>query len=100
MDVKVTFVTHEGGPERLLADAELYFPDGPLAGMKMVGFSLWQSPDGEVYVTFPSRSFGSSTERRYFEYLRSGNTDDPGAGPRRVKEWIKDAFDAYRKEAR
>ena len=39
--------------------------------MKLVGFSLWRSAEGEVYVTFPSRAFGASNDRRYFEFLRS-----------------------------
>jgi hypothetical protein len=39
--------------------------------MKLVGFCLWKSPEGEIYVTFPSRAFGAGQERRYFDYLRS-----------------------------
>jgi hypothetical protein len=88
----VQFVERESGPERLVCEAEVVFGegDGPLAGMKLVGFSLWRSPDGEVYVTFPSRAFGAGSERRYFDYLRSveGNPSDT----RRVKEWVLDQF--------
>ncbi len=88
----VEFIDHVSGPERHVCDAELIFDeaDAPLAGMKLCGFSLWQSPDGDLYVTFPSRAFGAGNERRYFEYLRSAMGDP--AQPKRVKEWILAAF--------
>jgi hypothetical protein len=69
--MRVQFVTRENGPERLVCEAEILFGDGPLAGAKLVGFSLWKGPDGEVYVTFPSRAFGAGNDRKYFDYLRS-----------------------------
>ena len=75
--MRVQFVTKENAPERLVCEAELIFDDnlGPLTGMKLVGFCLWRSPEGEVYVTFPSRAFGAGNERRYFDYLRSAEGD-------------------------
>lgn len=94
MKISVNFVQREGNPERLVAEAEIVFGEdcGPLAGMKLVGFSLWRSPDGEVYVTFPSRAFGSGSDRRFFDYLRSvdGNADATKA----VKAWIKEQWEA------
>ncbi len=50
--------------ERPVTEAEVHFEEGPLAGAKLVGFCLWKSPEGEVYVTFPSRAFGAGSERR------------------------------------
>jgi hypothetical protein len=91
--MKVEFVDREGGPERLACEAEIVFEDGPLAGMKLVGFSLWKSPEGEFYVTFPSRAFGQGGERRFFDYLRS--VDGPAAA-KGVKAWILEAFKATR----
>jgi hypothetical protein len=72
-DVTFNFVNREGGPERLVCEAEVVFPStaGILAGPKLVGFSLWRSPEGEIYVTFPSRAFGAGQDRRYFDYLRA-----------------------------
>jgi hypothetical protein len=58
--------------------------------MKLVGFSLWRSPEGEVYVTFPSRAFGSGTERRFFDFLRS--VEGTAADAKRVKAWILDCY--------
>jgi hypothetical protein len=88
--MRVQFVERENGPEKLVCEAEILFDDGLLAGMKLVGFSLWRSPDGEVYVTFPSRAFGAGSDRRFFDYLRS--VDGTGAESKRVKGWILEAF--------
>jgi hypothetical protein len=90
--MRVQFVARENGPERMVSEAEIVFEEGPLAGTKLVGFSLWQSPEGEVYVTFPSRAFGAGTDRRYFDYLRAA--DGAPEPVRRVKDWI---LDQYRK---
>jgi hypothetical protein len=89
---QVHFVPRENGPERLVTEAEVHFEDGPLAGMRLVGFCLWKSPEGEVYVTFPSRAFGAGSERRYFDYLRA--IDGTAEAVKGVKAWI---LDEYRK---
>jgi len=90
--MKVQFVERDNGPERLVCEAEILFgaEAGPLAGMKLVGFSLWRSPEGEVYVTFPSRAFGSGNERRFFDFLRS--VEGGAADAKRVKAWILSGF--------
>lgn len=88
--MRVQFVERENGPEKLVCEAEILFDEGLLVGMKLVGFSLWRSPDGEVYVTFPSRAFGAGSDRRFFDYLRS--VDGTGAESKRVKSWILEAF--------
>jgi hypothetical protein len=95
----VQFVSRENGPERLLCEAEVHFgPEaGPMAGMKLVGFSLWRNPEGELFVTFPSRAFGAGTERRYFDYLRSA--EGSSVEVKRVKEWILEEYRASRRAA-
>ena len=91
--MKVHFVARENGPDRLVTEAEIHFTNkGPLEGTKLVGFCLWRSPEGEVYVTFPSRAFGAGSERRFFDYLRA--VDGSGETVKRVKAWI---LDEYRK---
>jgi len=90
--MRVQFVAREDGPERLVTEAEIHFEEGPLAGTRLVGFCLWKSPDGDVYVTFPSRTFGVASDRRYFDYLRS--VDGTLDVVKRVKAWI---LDEYRK---
>ena len=93
--MRVNFVQRENQPERLVCEAEVMFEEeGPLVGMKLVGFSLWRSPEGEVYVTFPSRAFGNGNERRFFDYLRS--IEGNGADTKRVKAWILDEFRTQR----
>ena len=47
--MRVQFVDKVNGPERLVCDAEVLFDEDPLAGMKLVGFSLWRSTDGGVW---------------------------------------------------
>jgi hypothetical protein len=90
--MRVVFVERDSAPERLVCEAEVVFEAeaGPLAGMKLVGFSLWRSPEGEVYVTFPSRAFGSGSERRFFDFLRS--VEGTAADSKRVKAWILEQF--------
>jgi len=84
--MKVQFVARENGPERLVTEAEIHFEEGPLEGTRLVGFCLWRSPEGEVYVTFPSRAFGAGNERRFFDYLRS--VDGTLEVVKNVKAWI------------
>jgi hypothetical protein len=94
--MRVQFVDRDNGPEKLVCEAEVLFDDGgPLTGMKLVGFSLWKSPEGEVYVTFPSRAFGAGGERRFFDFLRS--VEGSAAESKRVKAWI---LDEYRQNVR
>jgi len=88
--MRVQFVRKDNGPERLVCEAEVVFEEEPLMGMKLVGFSLWKSPDGEVYVTFPSRAFGAGSDRRFFDYLRS--VDGVQGEVKRVKAWILEEF--------
>jgi hypothetical protein len=97
--MRVQFVPRENGPEKLVCEAELWFgPEcGPLAGMKLVGFALWRGAEGEVYVTFPSRSFGVANERKYFDYLRAA--EGGTAEGKRVTDWILEEFRTSRRAA-
>ena len=51
--MQVSFVDKPNGPSRLVCEAEVTFEaeGGPLVGMKLVGFSVWRSVEGELYVT-------------------------------------------------
>jgi hypothetical protein len=79
MGMTVHFDKNDGSkPERMLAEAALHFEGaiyGPLDGLKLVGFSVWQSPEGGLYVTLPARAFGAGSERRYFDFVRSIDGD-------------------------
>lgn len=97
--MRVQFVEREKGPERLVCEAEVVFEESeaPFAGMKLVGFSIWRSVEGEMFVTFPSRSSGIGSERRYFDYLRS--VEGGAAEGKRVKAWILEEFEARSRAA-
>jgi len=86
--MRVQFVQRENGPERLACEAEVVFGEGPLEGLKLVGFSIWKSPEGEHFVTFPSRAFGVASERRFFDYVREVNPDAGRGAAKRFKEWV------------
>jgi hypothetical protein len=60
-----------GNPPGKLADAELHFTDGPLEGLKLIGFSIWERRGGHGRnVTFPARQYSVNGERRSFALLR------------------------------
>jgi len=70
LTVKVT-PNDKGNPPGKLADAELHFGDGVLAGLKLIGFSIWERRGGTGRnVTFPARSYAINGERRSFALLR------------------------------
>ena len=61
----------KGNPPGKLADAELHFTDGPLEGLKLIGFGIWERKTGNGRnVTFPARQYSVNGERRSFALLR------------------------------
>ena len=61
----------KGNPPGKLADAELHFTEGVLEGLKLVGFAVWERRSGSGRnVTFPSRQYTVSGDRRSFALLR------------------------------
>ena len=90
--MKVTIVPNESGnPQGKLADAELHFGDGPLAGLKLIGFMVWERrTGGGRNVTFPARQYVVNGERRSFALLRPSNgSGDPHE---RVRDLILQAY--------
>src|SRR5436190_19586437 len=71
MTVKIT-PNDKGNPAGKLADAELHFTEGPLEGLKLIGFSVWErrGGGGGRNVTFPARQYSVSGERRSCALLR------------------------------
>ena len=68
--VKIT-ANDKGNPAGKLADAEVHFADGPLAGLKLIGFAIWERRGaGGRNVTFPARQYNVNGERRSFALLR------------------------------
>ena len=71
LTIKIT-PNDKGNPPGKLADAELHFGgQSPLAGLKLIGFSIWERRGGNGRnVTFPARSYAVNGERRSFALLR------------------------------
>jgi hypothetical protein len=54
LTIKIT-PNDKGNPPGKLADAELHFTDGPLDGLKLIGFAVWERRTGSGRnVTFPA----------------------------------------------
>jgi len=92
--MRVTITPNDrGNPPGKLADAELHFYDGPLEGLKLIGFSIWEARGGgRRNVTFPSRQYAVNGERRSFALLRP--IADLAAQDR-IRQVILDAFADY-----
>jgi hypothetical protein len=70
MTIKIV-PNEKGNPPGKLADAELHFTDGPLEGLKLIGFGIWERKTGNGRnVTFPARQYSVNGERRSFALLR------------------------------
>ncbi len=68
--VKIT-PNDKGNPPGKLADAEIHFGDGVFAGLKLIGFAIWERRTGAGRnVTFPARQYSVNGERRSFALLR------------------------------
>ena len=87
----------KGGPAGKLADAELHFSDGPLAGLKLIGFTVWERKAGNGRnVTFPARSYAVNGGRRSFALLRP-IVDSTSQNA--LRELILEAYQQYEERA-
>ena len=95
MIVKILPTDKSNIPGRL-ADAELHFTSGPLEGLKLMGFTVWERKSGNGRnVTFPSRQYAVNGERRSFSLLRpSGESSSPN----RLRDVVLEAYAAYEAE--
>jgi hypothetical protein len=89
MDVKI-LPNEKGNPPGKLADAELHFQHGPLEGLRLIGFGVWERRGGGGRnVTFPARQYTTNGERRSFSLLRP-ITDSTGQD--RLRDIILQAY--------
>ena len=87
----------KGNPPGKLADAELHFTDGPLDGLKLIGFAVWERRgNGGRNVTFPARQYSVNGERRSFALLRP-ITDSTAQN--RIRDLSLVAFQEYEERA-
>src|SRR3954462_10393964 len=94
MQVKIT-PNDKNNPPGKLADAELHFTDGPLEGLKLIGFGVWvgRAKGGGRNVTFPARQYSVNGERRSFSLLRPANGD--ATSQDKVRELILQAYGEF-----
>jgi hypothetical protein len=96
MTIKIT-PNDKGNPPGKLADAELHFSDGPMEGLKLIGFAIWERRGGNGRnVTFPARSYAVNGERRSFALLRP--IVDTTAQSK-LRDLILEAFQEYEERA-
>ena len=86
----------KGNPAGKLADAEIHFTSGPMEGLKLIGFAVWERRSGNGRnVTFPARQYSVNGERRSFALLRP-ITDSTGQD--RIRDIVLEAYAAYEAE--
>src|SRR5436309_6811516 len=97
MTIKIT-PNDKGNPPGKLAEAELHFSEGPLEGLKLIGFSIWERRGGASghNVTFPARSYVINGDRRSFSLLRP--VADVTA-QNKLREAILEAYQEYEERA-
>ena len=97
MTIKIT-PNDKGNPPGKLAEAELHFTDGPLEGLKLIGFAIWERRGGGAgrNVTFPARQYSVNGERRSFALLRP--VVDV-TSQNKLRELILEAFQDYEERA-
>ena len=91
--VSVSIIPNQqGSPAGKLADAEVMFgaESGPLSGMKLIGFAVWERRDGGRNVTFPARQYSVNGERRSFALLRPANGEL--SAQEAIRQCILDAY--------
>jgi hypothetical protein len=94
--IKIT-PNDKGNPPGKLADAELHFHEGPLEGLKLIGFSVWERRGGNGRnVTFPARQYSVNGERRTFALLRP-IVDTAAQG--KLRELILQAYQDFEERA-
>ena len=91
MSVKIV-PNHSGNPNGKLADAEVIFEagSGPLSGLRLIGFSVWERRGGGMNVTFPARQYSVNGERRSFALLRPANGESSAQDA--IRQCILDAY--------
>lgn len=88
----------KNNPPGKLADAELHFVDGALAGLKLMGFAVWERRSGNGRnVTFPARQYVVNGERRTFALLRPVTGD--ATAQDRIRELVLQAYAEYEQQA-
>ena len=96
MTIKIS-PNEKGNPPGKLAEAELHFTSGPLEGLKLIGFAVWERKSGSGRnVTFPARQYSVNGERRSFALLRPAAD---ASSQERIRDLILQAYAEHEAEA-
>jgi hypothetical protein len=95
--IKIVAGNDKGSPAGKLAEAELHFSEGPLDGLKLIGFTIWERrTGGGRNVTFPARSYSVNGERRSFALLRPAVDS---MAQNRLRDLILEAYQEHEERA-
>ena len=93
MTIKIVAGNDKGSPAGKIAEAELHFTEGPLEGLKLIGFTIWERrTGGGRNVTFPARSYSVNGERRSFALLRPAADS---MAQNRIRDLILEAYQEH-----
>jgi hypothetical protein len=97
LTIKITQNDGKNGPAGKLADVELHFSEGPLEGLKLIGFTVWEGRGGRSRnVTFPARQYTVNGDRRSFALLRPIGD---ATSQNKIREMILDAYQEHEERA-
>jgi hypothetical protein len=95
----VHFQFHSNGKtlRNHVADFDIHFEEGCLAGLKLVGGALWAAKDGseELRVTLPAHKIVQEGKERYYDLLRSIEKD-----PQAIRDFKTSVVAAFRSQRR
>jgi hypothetical protein len=92
MTIKIV-ANDRGNPPGKLAEAELHFTEGPLEGLKLIGFAVWERKTGiGRNVTFPARQYSVNGERRSYALLRPAVDS---TAQNRIRDLILAAYEEF-----
>jgi hypothetical protein len=82
----------QGTPAGKLAEADVIFEAeaGPLSGLTLIGFSIWERRGGGKHVTFPARQSSVNGARRSDALWRVAVGDNSARDP--LRTCILDAY--------
>src|SRR5262245_60516064 len=97
MTIKIVAGNDKGSPPGKIAEAALHFTEGPLEGLKLIGFTIWERRTGAGRnVTFPARSYSVNGERRSFALLRPAADS---MAQNRIRDLILEAYQQHEERA-
>ena len=97
MIVKIT-PNDKNNPPGKLADAELHFTEGVLAGLKLIGFGVWERADRQR----PQRHLSGAPvlgQRRAPQLRAAAAGRRDATAQERVRELILEAYAEYEEQA-